>query len=379
MDSGCFLFSFRVYFFKIFAIYLFAIHFLKILFLYTEIAAYLTSSVKYFLQKNPEAEVHIVRFPVNKEAPFVFDQTHNLFLYQRDEFTSMELIDFAKSLQPDIVLCSGWVDKSYLKICRYFHNTVPCILILDNHWSGNWKQWILRIFSRFTLHRMFTEVWVPGLPQKEYALKLGFKEKKIQIGFYCADTTLYSKYYHKLKQTQTLNSNFLVVARYIPAKGLENLWNAFAELKDKGELKEWELYCVGAGQDFETRKIHPAIHHVGFKQPHEIGEIIEKTNVFVLPSLFEPWGVVVHEYAAAGYPMLLSKNVGAASAFLIPNENGYIFDPLSKESIQEGLKKMILLNSEKINEMGQKSILLSETISPEKWAQTLNNFVLKSK
>jgi len=352
---------------------------LKILFLYTELAAYLTSSVKYFLQKNPEAEVHIVRFPVNKEAPFEFDQIPNLYLYQRNDFSSLEWIDFAKSLNPQIVLCSGWVDKTYLKICRHFYGKIPCVLILDNHWSGSWKQWVLRIFSQFTLHRMFSEVWVPGLPQKEYALKLGFKASKIHTGFYSADTSLYSKYYHTLKQSKPLNLNFLVVARYIPAKGLENLWIAFIELKDKGELKEWELYCVGTGQDYETRKIHPAIHHLGFKQPQELGEIIQKTSVFVLPSLFEPWGVVVHEYAAAGYPLLLSKNVGAGAAFLIPNENGYVFDPLSKESIQEGLKKMALLKTEEILEMGRKSIVLSETISPEKWAQTLNNLVINSK
>lgn len=352
---------------------------MKILFLYTEIAAYLTSSVKYFLQKNPQAEVHIVRFPVNKEAPFEIKHFPNLFLYQRNEFNSSALFDFAKSLKPDIVLCSGWVDKTYLKICSHFFNITPCVLILDNHWSGNWKQWILRLSSSFTLRRMFSEVWVPGLPQKEYALKLGFKESKIHTGFYCADTSLYSNYYHSLKQSKSIGSNFLVVARYIPAKGLDNLWNAFTELKDNGELKEWELYCVGTGQNFETRKIHPAIHHLGFKQPHELGEIIEKTSVFVLPSLFEPWGVVVHEYAAAGYPMLLSKYVGAGSAFLIPNENGYVFDPLNKESIQEALKKMAQLKAEQIIEMGEKSIAQSKIISPEKWAQTLTNFVFNNK
>ncbi|MCO6494564.1 MAG: glycosyltransferase family 4 protein [Bacteroidetes bacterium] len=349
---------------------------MKILILYTEIAQYVTSSLRYFLQQNPQSEIHLIKYPVNAEAPFVFENEKNLNLYNRNDFDKNALVNFSNKLSPDLILCSGWIDKEYLSVCKVFRKKIPVVLVMDNHWNGSIKQQILRFSSPLTIHNRFNNVWVPGLPQKEYALKLGFKEKQIKTGFYCGDTSLYNHFYETYKEEKYAHfpKRFICVARYIPAKGLENLWKAFSELKDSGELKDWELWCLGTGQDFDKKAIHEGICHFGFVQPSDMGKFLKETGIFVLPSLYEPWAVVVHEFAAAGFPLILSSAVGAGSMFLENGENGFRFSPNNLHELKEKLCLMATFNQEQYNKMADLSFQLSKRITSDEWSKTLLKF-----
>jgi glycosyltransferase involved in cell wall biosynthesis len=53
---------------------------------------------------------------------------------------------------------------------------------------------------------------------------------------------------------------------------------------------------------------------------------IKNSGCLILPSLHEPWGMVVHEFSAAGLPLILSDQVGSRFSYLINNENGYLFN-----------------------------------------------------
>ncbi|HNF32959.1 MAG TPA: glycosyltransferase, partial [Bacteroidia bacterium] len=82
----------------------------------------------------------------------------------------------------------------------------------------------------------------------------------------------------------------------------------------------------------------------------------------------EHWGVVVHEYAIAGYPLLLSTKAPAGTAFLKQGENGYYHEPNNVESLKEALKKIMLLPDSTLIEMGKKSHELSKSMTPDTWA-----------
>jgi glycosyltransferase involved in cell wall biosynthesis len=58
---------------------------------------------------------------------------------------------------------------------------------------------------------------------------------------------------------------------------------------------------------------------IGFLQPHELPRIYASHDVFVLPSVDEPFGVVVLEAMASGLPVLLSRNVGCAEDLVTPD------------------------------------------------------------
>jgi glycosyltransferase involved in cell wall biosynthesis len=338
-----------------------------VLFLYTEIATYFTSCCEE-LQRC--AEVHVVRYPVNKEAPFQFKETKDqVRYYERTAYDLDGLKKLAETIAPDAIFCSGWIDKDYLKICSLYKRKVPTVLCMDTKWKGSLKQKIAALASPFVLRSRFSQAWVPGRQQKTYAQKLGFREKQIHTGYYCADTTFFSAQYEKYKEQKksAFPKRFLYVGRYYDFKGITDLWQAFIRLQEEAP-SDWELWCLGTG-DIEPVQ-HPKIRHFGFVQPGELGNYISETGIFVLPSRFEPWAVVVHEYAAAGFPLILSSEVGAADAFLEEGKNGYTFEAGNIAYLKEKLKSMTGLASETLHLMGQKSVALAGTLTTQNWAET---------
>lgn len=340
---------------------------MKVLFLYTELADYF---LKCCDELSREGEVHIVRWPVNKEAPFKFTFSEKIKVYDKKDYEAEQLSALIKKIDPSIIVCSGWIDKDYLNVIKPYYGKIPTVLACDTHWRGSLKQMIAVIISRFFLLNKFTYAWVPGKPQQDYVSKLGFK--KIYTRFYCCDLQKFNGIYSQNKTSRQSNfpKVFLYAGRYYDFKGITDLWEAFIELKNESK-NDWELWCMGNG-DIEPVK-HPAIKHFGFVQPSELEGILNKSGVFVLPSRFEPWGVVVHEYAASGFPMLLSREVGAMSAFLEENKNGYSFPAGDKNSIKKVLKKIINLSEDELIKMGTKSHELAQKITPEEWTKVLKD------
>ncbi|MDQ3192093.1 MAG: glycosyltransferase, partial [Bacteroidota bacterium] len=130
---------------------------------------------------------------------------------------------------------------------------------------------------------------------------------------------------------------------------------------------------LGVGQLKEQEVIHPKIKHFGFIQPSEMQKYIAETGVFILPSHFEPWGVVVHEFAAAGFPLILSKEVGASEQFLKNDQNGFIFNGGNIVELKAAMQKVMNKKDTELIDMGQKSVELAKSITPEKWAKTLSS------
>ncbi|MDQ3046494.1 MAG: glycosyltransferase [Bacteroidota bacterium] len=345
---------------------------MTLLVLYEELATYFVACISEFASKN-DCDVHIIRKKVNEEAPFIFDLSA-IKVYNREDFTNHELIELSKSINPDAILCGGWASKIYLRIVGSYNKKIPLVLGFDSQWSGSPKQIVASVISRFYITNKFNRCFVPGLQQKKFALKMGFPEKYIQTGAYSCDYDLFSSIYQNFKEGKTKHfpKRFLYVGRYVDNKGIRDLWDAFTELQAESS-NEWELWCVGTGEIEPLQ--HEKIKHFGFVQPSELSKYIEQTGVFVLPSHFEPWGVVVHEFAAAGFPLIVSDQVGARITFVEKDRNGYIYKSGDKNELKNALKKMMTLSSEELIIMSHKSVELSKQITPQKWAASLMKLI----
>jgi len=344
----------------------------KILFLYTELAGYFEACIRELNTR--DVEIHIVKWPVNKEAPFKFSFPEEVNIYDRSDYDTPGLIRLSKNISPDLIISSGWVDKGYLKVCKTFKGKIPVVLTMDNQWHGTLKQYVARLVAPFTLLHTFSHVWVPGKPQKEYALRLGFNSDRIRTGFYSADVDRFSKIAAKRFDKGKISKRFLYIGRYIPQKGIDKLFSAFMDLVDEG-YSDWELWCMGTGDLYDERPIHDKIKHFGFVQPSEMEEYLEQAGVFVLPSDFEPWGVVVHEMAAAAFPMIISSAVGSVSEFLTDGENGFVFIKGDKEELKAAMKNIMEMSEEELLKMADNSYKKGMTWTPAKWAKEVLSFV----
>ncbi len=346
----------------------------KVVFLYTELADYFLKCLE---SCGIDFEFLVIHWPINKEAPFQFTIPENTKLVQRENKSKAELIETIVAFQPQLICCSGWIDKDYIAIVKALKaKHIKTCIALDNHWNNSIKQNIARVISRITIRKYFDFAWVPGSSQSLYANKLGFKDHQIKLGYYCADITRFSNVF-KMREANTEVRNkhiCLFVARYVSHKGIYDLWEAFIETK-KNQKNDWELWCIGTGAEWENRIEHPSIKHLGFKQPSELTPYLIQADAYVLPSHFEPWGVSAHEMALSGLPMLLSNKVGAAEKFLVENTNGYIFEAGNVSQLTTYLQKLMSLTDTQLHEMALNSHEIGLSLSHEGWKNTLNQLI----
>lgn len=342
----------------------------RILILYRELAGYFVECVNYLSIRHNVA-VDIIAYPVNPDAPFAFDFAPNVKVFRRNEYSREQLLEVCRKTSYDMIFCGGWGDKDYIKVVS--SSGVPVKLLgFDNQWSGSLKQRLAALYARMFLTPHFDVAFVPGPGQVQFAKKMGFgKSKKIITGAYACDVAKFAAVVH---ESAGSNKKLYFVGRYAHEKFITELCEAVIELNAEMNLN-WTLECAGTGPLYDRRTNHPAIVHKGFMQPSQLVEWMKYGDAFILPSTFEPWGVVVHEFAAAGYPLVLSDAVGARHAFLEPNLNGYLFHAGDKGDLKNKLKMLFLAEDSALHLMGEHSRRLSATITQTTWADSLYNLI----
>lgn len=350
----------------------------KALFLYFELAGYFIACLDE-LANAFDVDIHLVRYPVASVAPFQFSFNKHITVHERNQLDRKGLIELTTSIQPDFVFICGWADKDYLAVARFLNKKIPVVMSLDNPWLGTLKQYLASIIGPGYLPKLFTHCWVPGEPNAVYARKLGFQNERLLTGMYSADTPLFGQYERAAREKKNTHfpHRFLFVGRFTPLKGIRELWEAFCSLTEN-ERKDWELWCIGKGELASAFPSHPAIKDIGFVQPDQLAPYLESSGVFILPAHYEHWGVVVHEFAAAGFPLICSTKTSAATAFLKEEWNGYFTKPKDVDSIKSALLKTIQQSDDALRLMGRRSMELSAKISPQTWAETVWNLMTGS-
>lgn len=343
----------------------------KALFLYFELAGYVQACMEQ-LAASYEVEVHLMRYPVVHVAPFEFKLSSHIKLYERKDYNNHSLLQLVDSIQPDFVFICGWADKGYLGVAKHLKKKIPVVLSLDNPWLGTLKQRLASFLGPLYLPSLFTHCWVPGEPNARYARKLGFNGNRLLLGMYSADTTLFQEYEfaHRRDKATSFPHRFIFMGRFTPLKGIMELWNAFSSFTPE-ERGDWELWCIGKGELDHAFPDHPSIKKIGFIQPDQLAPYLAQTGVFILPAHYEHWGVVVHEFAAAGFPLICSTTTSAATTFLEEGKNGFFTQPKSISSVRESMLKIIHSSDDVLRKMGEESKKRATIITPETWAATV--------
>lgn len=170
---------------------------------------------------------------------------------------------------------------------------------------------------------------------------------------------------------------FLYVGRIVDVKNIPVMVDAF--IQAFGSDTSAELRIVGAGELLNELKISYAAHHnvifAGPRYGEELSNEYAMADAFILPSSFEPWGLVVNEAMAAGLPVLVSDRVGAAHDLVDGKDSGFVFrydDPSDLAS------KMKLLAADKplYRRMSENAASFMETQwNYHFYTQCLNNFL----
>jgi glycosyltransferase involved in cell wall biosynthesis len=343
----------------------------KVVFLVRELSGYFVSCIQ-FWKENYDGELFVIYWPTNQDAPFQWQMNANIQWVKKSEF-------FQKYNQEKFwtetqhLFVAGWGDTEYNRIIKE-HRSIPKTILFDTQWKASWKMQLGRFWLYFKIIRHFDSAWVPGLRQRELAGKLYFKSNKIFDHFYVGDQLLFDQpRLNRSDNDATLNIVF--AGRLILEKGIVPLIQRFIETIEGNPSLDWRLHICGTGPLKDECPLHENIIYHGFVQPKDLALLFQKMDLFVLPSLYEPWGVVVHEAAFAGLPLLVSDAVGSADAFLKNGKNGWVFVQGDLSALFQGIMKFSQLSPEQRQAMSHHSKMLARLVVLESWSSVANKII----
>ena len=200
--------------------------------------------------------------------------------------------------------------------------------IYESQLSG-WKLLLKRIFAK-----RLEIALVSGEPHRRLMEAVGFNGKTVVTGGVGLANRL------KIEQVKkTFRYRFLYVGRLSREKNLDLLLRVFA----LPEMAKYYLTLAGQGPDRIALQTLAGsnVSFIGHIPNERIQDIYTSHDVFILPSLSEPWGLVIEEALYYGLPVLASSKVGSVENLVLAYGAGLSFDPLSEKSLQEAMAMII--------------------------------------
>jgi glycosyltransferase involved in cell wall biosynthesis len=288
--------------------------------------------------------------------------------HSRSQCNHYTVLYLLKDKRPDIIVVSGWMDKGYIWACRKYKKMVREVKIvagIDDQWTGSVRQRLGLVYYKVFYRSLFDILWVSGKPQYSYAQRFGYKVDNIISNLYSAETD-------KFNETANVNTRFVFVGRFVKIKAIDLLIEAYSMLTCE-QQKKWPLVLIGDGDQIEiilrTKKSN--IQWIPSLQPEELKNELKKGGVGCLTSHKDQWGVVIHEYALMGLPMLLSSGCGAATEYLISGYNGYMFQKGDVKALHRGLAYFCELSKSELRLYSMRSNTLGQRINSEIAAASL--------
>jgi glycosyltransferase involved in cell wall biosynthesis len=295
----------------------------------------------------------------NIRTPFVPPKLNNVTFIGKSNFkTANNIIHYINGRNVEMARVSGWVDKEYLKVAKYLKNIdVKTVVCSDTQWKNEIKQTIGAFLYNCKIRSAFTHIMVAGPYQFEYARKLNFDKRQIIFGNLSANSDVFNTTIEELNKE--INRRILFVG-LLDKNKIGMLLEVWYELDDKNG---WNLDLIGNGPLKKDESTDKSVSYLGYKSNIEIAELMKISGFMILPSLREQWGVVMHEAALSGLPILCSDTVGAIPLFMINGFNGFTFKMDDKKDLKKKIKEMMSLSDDQLYKMKVNSILLGSRIT----------------
>lgn len=323
------------------------------------------------LAKTPGVKMRIVYQSANPEAP-----------YQRFDLSAFEATLADESEEATLKWCSvEWCDAIIMASWNYPHymhiakqaraNGRYVVSVFDRQWQGTLRQRLGTIVSRFFLKPAIDNVLVPGDRHVDFAVRLGFKNP--WQGYCCANI---ERFMGDCGQGQTQSAPaFLYVGRLSPEKGIHLLLAAYRAYRERA-VAPWALRIVGAGSLYDVCASETGVEMCGFKQPTELPQMFLSSRALIFPSTsrYDGWGLVVHEAAAAGLPIICTHACAASTWFVRHGLNGAIVNATSRD-LSHAMFQLTQLNREAFAEMSEVSRSLASVWTPQRWSAIVHRML----
>jgi glycosyltransferase involved in cell wall biosynthesis len=305
-----------------------------------------------------------------------------------------------KKLKLDVCILPSYAPKQSLAVLLAAKSLrIRTVMMNESHAGTARAQGLSAILKR-QLVGLFDSALVGGKPQKRYFASFGLPDEKIFTGYDAVDNDYFAKRAQEIRarageiraRFELPEHYFLSLGRFVAKKNLATLVRAYRMIRSRNPSSRTHLVMVGSGEEepvlrklcrelrlpvYEKMKSGeksessacrmedtPGVHFYGFRQIEDNPVFYALADCFVLPSLWEEWGLVVNEAMASGLPVIVSETAGCAEDLLVPGRlpappglsehlrdcltqmggrirrNGFLFNPRSPQSLANALALM---------------------------------------
>jgi glycosyltransferase involved in cell wall biosynthesis len=173
--------------------------------------------------------------------------------------------------------------------------------------------------------------------------------------------------------------SFVYVGRLWSGKGLTYLLDAFGELRRR-DVGEVSLLLVGDGRDEDSLRARAKglgnVVFSGFQAEDALPGIYAASDVFVFPTLGDPFGMVVLEAFACGLPVIATTASGEIRDRVKDGANGFLVPPADSDALVDRME--LLARDEALRRrMSKAAIAKVAGQSPELWAEAFERAIEK--
>lgn len=236
-------------------------------------------------------------------------------------------------------------------------------------WRTRLKPWFYR-----GVFRLPDVIIVPSTASFRFLCSMGLRPDRIVITPYAVDNdwiTAKAKSTDptEVRQRWGIPSEAPVVlfcAKFLPRKrpldvvrafGMAHVQNSYLIMVGDGPLYE-EL-----GSECERLGISERVRFLGLVPYSKLPAVYASSDVLVVASSHEPWGLPVNEAMLCGIPVVVSDRVGARYDLVREGETGFVYPCGDVDALARILQE-ILPDRERLRRMGEAARRRMETWSP---------------
>jgi len=289
---------------------------------------------------------------------------------------------------PDVILCGGYnYVASWQSLVWARGRGIPYFLWSESNAMELRRGHAVMEFLKGEFLRKCTGFVVPGRSAEEYLRSRRVNDDRIFTAPNAVDNDLFSGAAAAARQDAGARREelflparyFLFAGRLVREKGVFDLLSAYSQL-DESMRQQIGLVFVGDGAsrvqlEQAAASISPGmIRFAGFAQRDQLASYYALSEMLVLPTYSDTWGLVVNEAMACALPVVLSRAAGCALDLVKENWNGLLVSPRDVSALTSAMRS--LANQPDLRAaMGANSAQHITHYSPAEWSKGIVRMV----
>ena len=259
--------------------------------------------------------------------------------------------------QPDIVQAFLFWANVAARIIGQMERKI-CV-VSAYHDQVTQEGWLIRSLDRFTMRWTSRMVCCSRAVRRSVQSRIGGREEQfIMIPFGVEPNRFRGVPVvprHNLGLEEGLPVIGTVCRLVEPKKGLRFLLEAVAQLEKSAGAPVCQVLIVGEGPAEKqlramARELGIASRVIFAGVRRDIPHLLSALDIFVLPSLYEGFGIAILEAMAAGLPVV-ATTVGGIPEFVTDGMTGRLVEPGKAEALADAIQA-VLANPEQARQMG---------------------------